>query len=359
MKILFFTRSYYPNIGGVEKHIFKLSEELLDRGHDITIITERPFKSYSNKYQLKTVSARMAGRKNPRVIEINAGADDWFKKFRIWKELFGYIGLIAKSDTIHSHDVFFWYLPFRFIFPLKKNYVTFHGYEGNNIPHLKAVIMHKMAEILTNGNICVGQFLEKWYKTKSTFITYGAVDKKIIDFKAEPVKFSNKVMFIGRLEYETGILEYLKAVKLLEDKKIKLQLDVYGDGTLFKKAKEYSLRNNLNVNFKGFVRNTENLALEYNFAFVSRYLSILESMASKKPVFAHYNNSIKKDYLEMTPFADYIHISDSYLGIAEQIKESINSKNVFVEQAYKWVRKETWQKIADMYLQLWGLKRDL
>jgi hypothetical protein len=47
--------------------------------------------------------------------------------------------LIKEADIIHCHDVFFWYLPFRFLFPQKKVYIPFHGYEGNNPPNKRKI----------------------------------------------------------------------------------------------------------------------------------------------------------------------------------------------------------------------------
>ena len=44
--ILFLTRSFYPNIGGVEKHVLELSKELIKRGYRITVITEKTQKSF-------------------------------------------------------------------------------------------------------------------------------------------------------------------------------------------------------------------------------------------------------------------------------------------------------------------------
>jgi len=104
--------------------------------------------------------------------------------------------------TMFSFGIF---LSAFYIFP-KKFLTTFHGYEGNKIPNVKAKIMHKLAEKLSKGNICVGDFLQKWYGTKPTFVTYGAIDKKDINTKSKDVK-KNSVIFLGRLEEETGIFK--------------------------------------------------------------------------------------------------------------------------------------------------------
>jgi len=41
MKILFILELYYPNIGGIEKLFKSLSEELVTKGHEVTVITTR------------------------------------------------------------------------------------------------------------------------------------------------------------------------------------------------------------------------------------------------------------------------------------------------------------------------------
>lgn len=354
MSILFLTRSYYPNVGGVEKHIEKISELLVKEGKEISIISENPEISDSNHYHSNILSANITVKGNPQVYFIKAGKDNWFKKLRIWKELFSRIDLIRKAEIVHAHDVYFWYLPFRFIFPFKKNYVTFHGYEGNKMPNKRSVFMHKIAEMLTNGNICIGKFLEKWYGTKADFISYGAVDKKYTDQKKAVKKQANKGVYIGRLEHEAGILEYLKAIKILKDKGVQVTVDVFGEGNLKDIAKEYVKANDLAVTFKGFVQNIEERLSIYGFAFVSRYLGILEALSFELPVIAHYNNAIKKDYLEMTPFSKYIKIVGSKEEIAiglEDILKRDNKKNIL---GYAWVKENTWEKMSSIYLKLWS-----
>lgn len=360
MKVLFLSRLFYPHIGGVEKHIYETSKILVSKGHKVIVISETPPESHSDSYQSIPSSATPVGKlKNLESYNINPGKDDRFKKFRIWKELWKYRALIGSADLVHCHDVFFWYLPFRFLFPSKKVYTTFHGYEGNNIPNKRAIFMHKLAEKLSNGNICVGDFLKKWYGTKPTFITYGAVDfqkiKKYINENNNMKKTNGKIIFFGRLENETGIMKYMEALKILKEKGVNLELDVYGEGSLKEAVERYKKVNNLKINLKGFIMNIESVLNNYEYIFCSRYLSILESMAFKKPIFAEYNNAIKKDYLQMTPFAKFISISKDANEIAEDVKEYfVGQKKLNVDNAYNWVKTETWDKMADIYLGLWG-----
>ncbi|MCL5113738.1 MAG: glycosyltransferase family 4 protein [Patescibacteria group bacterium] len=343
MTILFLIRLFYPHIGGVEKHVLEISKLLVEKGHSVTVLTEQ----YDN--QLKKED-KIDGVK---IIRIDNGKENWFKKFRIWRQLWAYRHLMKNADIVHCHDIFFWYLPFRFLYPSKKVFTTFHGYEGNKIPGFKSKLMHKIAEKLSKGNICVGDFLKKWYGTKPTFVTYGAVD--LNKFKGKNSR--NEAIFVGRLEEETGIMKYLEAMRLLKDKGINLPLIVLGEGSLENKAREYAKKNSLYVNLKGFVEDVEKYINSGRYIFVSRYLGILEAMAAKKPVFAVYNNDIKKDYLKMAPFANYISISKNAKDLSQNLIGLINRKKILdTDKGYAWIKDRTWDDMVSFYLRLWDIK---
>jgi len=354
MTILFLARRFYPQVGGVEKHVLEIGKRLVKKGNKVIVIAEFEKNTNSQNYHSASKSARLTGKvEGIEILRINAGADNWFKKFRIWKELWRLRKLIIFADIVHCHDVFFWYLPFRFLYPTKKVYTTFHGYEGNSIPGKKAIFMHKLSEKLSFGNICVGEVLVKWYGTKPTFVTYGAVDKALISQGSRLLKANKDIIFIGRLEEETGILEYLKALNNLKQKNINLSLDVYGDGALMYESIKYSKAHDLNVRLKGFIGNADEYIKNYEYVFCSRYLGILEAMALRKPVFAVYNNEIKKDYLQMAPFAKYISITSDGVLISNAVASYIEKKNLEVARAYLWVKNETWEKMFNLYLRLW------
>jgi len=113
----------------------------------------------------------------------------------------------------------------------------------------------------------------------------------------------------------------------------------------------------LSVDFKGFVNDPSPFIIDSDFVFVSRYLGILEAFANNRYVFAIYNNEIKQDYLEVTPFAKYMTIASSandltneYLEIAQDPSKRIKK----TEEAYKWVKTRTWEKLTGQYLSLWN-----
>lgn len=124
-----------------------------------------------------------------------------------------------------------------------------------------------------------------------------------------------KAIFIGRTDADTGFDTY---------KKIPIKFDVYTN-----------------------IPNAARFIPNYDFAFVSRYLAILEALKAGVPVLAHYNNAIKFDYLTMAPFANYIHIFQD----PKQVNLDFDKTMIIAGQ--KWAKRQTWNKLADIYEQLW------
>ena len=343
MIILFLARLFYPHIGGVEKHVMEISKRLVARGHKVIVITEElPGVSLPKKETPKN------GIEIYRIPVVPEGRS---KKFRIWLWLFKNKHVIKKSDVVHCHDVFFWYLPFRFLYPRKPVFTTFHGYESYPITK-KAIIIRKISEKLSLGNICIGDFIKKWYGTNPDFVSYGAVDTKALPLirgsKRGLIKQS--AVFVGRLDNQTGILTYNETFKELRKKYPKFEFLIVGDGPskdlIDKQAKVI-----------GFQKDPEKYFKDHRFAFVSRYLSILEAMAAKRVVFAVYDNQVKEDYLKMAPFAKFIIIENNSQSLANQVEKIINNPDIeqkMVKKAYEWVEEQTWEEMVKTYTKLWN-----
>jgi glycosyltransferase involved in cell wall biosynthesis len=228
------------------------------------------------------------------------------------------------------------------LFPQKKVFTTFHGYESYPIKK-KAIVIRKVSELLSNGNICVGEFMRKWYKANPDYIIYGGVNiPKKFKKVSEP-----KAIFFGRLDKQTSIETYLKAAEIIKEKIPTFELIVFGDGPLIGRVK---------TAVYGFDVEIEKKIANYRFVFVSRYLSILEALVAKKMVFAVYDNPLKRDYLAMSPFKDFVSISGSPKELASRVQHYYSNKNIEqdkIEAGHAWAKKQTWQHIAEIYLKLW------
>jgi glycosyltransferase involved in cell wall biosynthesis len=239
-------------------------------------------------------------------------------------------------------------LPFRFLFPFKKVFTTFHGYEDYPLKS-SSVLMHKMSEKLSMGNICIGDFMKKWYKTKPNFVSYGAVTIPSSKLQTTGKVKPESAIFIGRIDKQTGILTYVEAVERIRRNIPDFEFVIIGDG---------KLKTKINKKYKILkaVENAPEYFENYNFAFVSRYLSILEAMAAEKLIFAVYDNPLKEDYLKMAPFAKYIVTSSSASEIEEKIqyflKNPIKVRRL-VNSGFSWAKEQNWNKLVNNYLKLW------
>jgi len=147
MRILFLAQYELPHMGGVERHLEDTKRSLNEKGHKTVVISER---------DIEYPHIKLLGL------------------LYIWFWLFKSRKLIEQTDVVHCHDVFIWYLPFRFLYPKKPVYTTFHGWESVWPIPLKNILLKKLAAKLSWGTIAVGRYIEKYYGIKADKIIYGA-----------------------------------------------------------------------------------------------------------------------------------------------------------------------------------------
>lgn len=337
MRILFLSRLYSPHRGGVEKHVEKLSEQLIKRGHQVVVITEQYEQSLVEKEVVKGVMVYRVP-----YFAINS-------KTSMWTWMDKHIDIFDQADVVHVHDVFWWYWPIWVMRLMKPVYITYHGYEGVNPPTKKIVALRKASEIICRGSICVGEFMKKWYFASPNMITYGAADLKLL----QPCK-QQATSFLGRFEEDTGVLMYAEAVKMIKQLKA---VNFYGSGSELEQLKSIA-GTSKQIQIYDWTNKVESVLKTSRYVFVSRYLGILEAMQAGRLVFAVYNNQIKKDYLECHPMRDNMVIAGSAAELAHKFKEILKTpekEEVMVARAYEWAEQQTWAKMMEGYLNLWQM----
>jgi glycosyltransferase involved in cell wall biosynthesis len=233
-------------------------------------------------------------------------------------------------------------------------FITFHGHEGRFPLGRRHLYGRKVAEALTRGNICVGHFLEKWYGTRSNLITYGAVDPPRLQITPE----CQSIVFVGRVEEDTGIRIYLQALHLLRQKTSESwKLYICGDGPLRTWAEEYAREHGLNVDLLGWVQDPSPWVQRSRFVFSSGYLAMLEAMISRRLVFCVYQNPVKRDYLEMIPDAEKMLVisghAEGLAGEFERVLRDPNREACLVDKAFRFAERHSWENLADTYLKLY------
>ncbi len=287
MKILFLTRRTWPYVGGVERHIKEVKMVLEEKGHSVKVISEDDIKY-------------------PRI--------KFFGLLFIWLWFFRNRKSIKKTNVIHIHDVFIWYLPFRFLFAPKRVYMTFHGWEEKWPIPLFNIFQKRIAAKLSNANIAIGEYVEKYYGIRTDKISYGGT----VLTGGSVIKKEETILYVGRLDENTGLLKFLAWLK----KNPKYKVDFCGDGNLRSECEKY-----------GTVHGFTDPVPFYKKAEVcvpGGYLAALEGLSYNCKLKLFWNNKIKEDYWKMSPF---------YKLKGRELSN--------------WARKQTWEKLANEYLALY------
>lgn len=352
MKILFLSRLYWPHVGGVERHVEEIAKRLKLKAISIKILTTRYDKSLKTREK----------RNGMEIIRFEQPKIKFLGLLYTWLWMLRNIDLIYKSDRIHTNDVFIWYLPFRFLFPRKPVFTTFHGRWGKYPIPLVDVIQKRLGAKLSNGVISIGEYIPKNYGFKSDITLYGAVNiiqnSKISKAWPFGLKIKNdnsksKIIYVGRLDEDTGLPIFLNSLKRCRrtDDRSEVNIGFCGDGKMRKECEKFG-------KVYGFTDPTP-FYRKAKFCFASGYLTIHEAMAHKCLVFAAYKHPLHRDYYKLTPFSKFIFISDNPQKIAERIKylnKNQKAAQKIIEEGYNWVKGETWEKLTNSYIKLWERK---
>lgn len=336
MNILLFSQSFSPNIGGVENHLNGLIPELQKAGQQINVITinNKNYKSFEIINGVK-------------VYRINYPSVKFFGLLKIWQEIFKKIKLIKEADIIHIHDVFIYFLPFKFLFPNKKVITIFHGWENKFPVPIKNILYKKLAQKLSTKTISIGAYVNKYYqlKNKNNYVSYGAVKTPTKEITLK-TKEKNSFLFLGRLEKDTGLETFLKTLDLIQEKH-KINVVFCGDGPLKNECKKYG-------KVKGFIDPKKELE-NAEFCFVGGYLSMLEAFSYKCKVIASYENQLKKDYWLDSPFAENLIIDKNPQELSEKIISILKNKKENakkINNTYELIKSYSFEKLAKLYLEV-------
>lgn len=331
MKIVFLSRYFYPHIGGVEKQVWELSRRLIKKGHQITVVTT------CHKQGLKPSETK----DGIKIIRFRPLPEKYLGLLSIWVWMIKHRQLFKQADIVHAHSVLIWYWPLRLLLPKKPVNVTFHGWEGIYPIPWRNILIRKIDAFIARKNITISNYVVKHYGIKADKIMYTAVDlPKQTKFK----KDLKNLVYVGRLDSDTGLEKILQALSHLKD----FQVDFCGDGPLANECKKYGT-------VHGFVNPNPFLAKAF-ICLSPGITSILEAFSYKCLVVTTYNNPVKKDYLLMTPFANWIIVKNSPQLLAEAIKhysQNPQKAQAKINHAYQWVKTQNWQSAVNLYLKLW------
>ncbi len=277
-------------MGGVENHVHEICESLKTKRCGVTVVSQADIKYLNIKY-IGLIS--------------------------IWIWLFENRDLIKDADIVHCQDVFIWYLPFVFLYPNKRLFLTIHGWEEDKPFSPISLFQKRLAVKLSTKTIGIGAFLQKYLKVKFDLISYGAARQNNKIFK----KNKNKIVYVGRLEKNTGLLQFLDWL----NNNPKYKVDFCGDGPCRSECEKYGT-------VHGFTA-PDPFYKKAKYAVPGGYLAALEALSYGCELKLFWNNNVKEDYWKMSPF---------YKLKGKKLKE--------------WAKKQTWEKLADEYIELYNSK---
>jgi glycosyltransferase involved in cell wall biosynthesis len=238
--------------------------------------------------------------------------------------------------------------------------MSFWGYERYPI-RLKNKIIRKLAETLSTDFMCGGKYIRKYYGTKCK-------DKRIFIAGVEEIPSAKKlkgkkerIAFMGRIKADTNIEAYVHVMKILKEKyKLRIPLDVYGDGELRDKLEKFCKENKLNVRFLGFVDRSQRFLYKYKYVFSSppQYATITNAMANKCLVFSICENEFKLETAkDVGSDKGLILIAKNPEDMARCFMNYYKKPKLYnkiIKSAYAFVTKNLmWDKIIDKFIQMY------
>jgi glycosyltransferase involved in cell wall biosynthesis len=137
--------------------------------------------------------------------------------------------------------------------------------------------------IVSSDHNC--EYIKEKYRINSqkVLILYNYVDLDIFKPKNEFNKYSDRILYVGRLNPEKNLFSLVKAVS-----DINFVLDIYGEGDKIEsQLKDFAIKNNVKVNFFGVVSNDQlpKIYNQYNYYILPSYhegmpKTLIEAMAS-------------------------------------------------------------------------------
>jgi phosphatidyl-myo-inositol alpha-mannosyltransferase len=257
VKIGLVTPYVYPLPGGVNQHVRHLYENLRLRGHDVRILT---------------ASHGLQRASDGDVIRIGKGysmpANGSMGTITVSPRYVSQVQDVLdreRFDLLHFHEPF---VPFLSLVVLRQstsvNIATFHAYGGWSPAYqLGSRVMSTYADRL-HGRIAVSaaarHFIDRYFPGDYKVIPNGVDVGRLA--RAVPIARwqdgTRNILFVGRFESRKGLLDLLKAYRILRRTGCNCRLLVVGGGPQEREARRYIMARGMGgVEFLGRVGDTE------------------------------------------------------------------------------------------------------
>ncbi|MEA2520214.1 MAG: phosphatidyl-myo-inositol alpha-mannosyltransferase [Chloroflexota bacterium] len=261
MKIGLVSPYVYPIPGGVTQHVRYLYENLRLRGHDVRIISSSHGLQRASEGDIIRIGKGFSLPVNGSVGTITL-SPRFVSQVRAMLER-------ENFDVLHFHEPFVPFLsPIILRMSTSVNVATFHAYGGFSPSYEFGSKVMKGEAARLHGRIAVSgaakHFIDRYFPGEYKVIPNGVdVDRFR---RAVPLARwqdgSRNLLFVGRFEPRKGLLELLKAFRILRKTGCDCRLLVVGTGPLGREARRYVATRRLKgVEFLGRVSDEEKAQL--------------------------------------------------------------------------------------------------
>jgi phosphatidylinositol alpha-mannosyltransferase len=240
VKIGLVTPYIYPLPGGVNDQVGHLYRELRERGHTVKIVTASHGLQPSQDGDILRIGKGFSVPSNGSMGNLTV-SPRFNSQVRTLLEA-------ERFDLLHLHEPF---VPFLSLVVLNQsrsvNVATFHAYAGWSLAYQFGSRFHGRYGKRLHGRIAVSaaarHFADRYFPGDYKVIPNGVDIERFTD--AEPLEQwcdgTKNIFFVGRLENRKGVMDLLKAYRLLRKAGCDCRLLLAGAGPLEKQVRRYLL----------------------------------------------------------------------------------------------------------------------
>ena len=261
MKIGLVTPYVYPLPGGVNQHVRHLYANLRLRGHDVRILTSSHGLQRASEGDVIRIGKGFS-------VPSNGSVGTLTFSHRYVSQVQAVLDR-ERFDLLHFHEPF---VPFLSLVVLRQstsvNIATFHAYGGFSPAYELGSRMFSSYPNRLHGRIAVSaaarHFIDRYFPGDYKVIPNGVDTARFA--RAVPIARwqdgTRNILFVGRFEPRKGLLDLLKAHRILRKTGCQCRLLVVGGGPQEREARRYVLTARLGgVEFLGRVPDEERDAL--------------------------------------------------------------------------------------------------
>ena len=288
MKIGLVTPYIYPLPGGVNAHVAKLYENLIERGHDVRILSSTHGPQKRSEGDVIRLGYGFSVPTNGSVGTLTFSHRYGSLVQEVLEE--------ERFDVLHFHEPFVPFLSLQLLrFSESVNVATFHAYAGWSPSYEFGKRALKRFARRLHGRIAVSaaarHFIDRYFPGDYKVIPNG-VDLRSYQGVVPFARWSDStanILYVGRFESRKGLLYLLKAYRVLRRDGFDCRLLLIGTGPQEREARRYvATRRLTGVEFLGRVSDEDKARF---FATADVYVSpatgqesfgivLLEAMAS-------------------------------------------------------------------------------